>query len=440
MRALRLFRGGANWRFWAAIAFGVAVWIGVTLEQNPRVTNFAVSNIPVDLVGLGPNLITTLDPLPVDVVLQGLRDDLDQVTVRNFTARLNMNGLGPGNHLIAVELIAAAADSVEVVDIRPASVPISLTAVVTQTRTVELVIDNPPAAGFSIDLDQIKIEPPLTQITGPEPAVAAVDRVEVQLSAIGIDQAQVVQLVPRALDVQGREISNLEFEPNLYAVSAPVSQSMIIKSVPVTIATLGSPLPGFAVVATEVAPATTEISGLPDAVAQIESVFTEAVIIRGQRQTAVTEAGLVAPEGVQLVNPTQRFRVTVDVDPIVSAVALADVIELDLPSQYLAQISPPVANLVLEGLSVAVFGLTPRDISTRVDLGAAPSEGVYILTPMVSAPTRVEVLSVEPSVVTVTVTTKPTPTPQPSPAAEPEVEDAATEPSGSEAPTGQTAV
>ncbi len=399
-----------------------------------------MSNIPVDLVGLGPNLIPTLDPLPVDVVLQGLRDDLDQVTVRNLTAQLHMDELGPGNHLIAVNLIVTAADSVEVVDVRPASVPISLTAIVTRTRPVELVIDNPPAAGFSIDLDRIRVEPPLTQITGPEPAVAAIDRVQVQLIASGIDQAQAVQLVPRALDVQGREIPNLEFEPSLYSVSAPVSQSTIIKSVPVAIATLGSPLPGFAVVATDVVPATTEISGLPDAVAQIESVFTETVIIRGQRQTAVTEAGLVPPEGVQLVNPEQRFRVTVDVDPIVSAVALADVIELDLPPQYLAQISPPVANLVLEGLSVAVFGLTPRDVSTRVELGPAPSEGVYILTPMVSAPARVEVLSIEPSVVTVTVTTKPTPTPQPSPAAEPEIAGAATESPGPEAPTGQTAV
>ena len=158
IRLRRLVRPGSNWRIWAAIAFGIAVWIGVTLEQNPRVTNYTVDNIPVDLTGLEASVVSTLDPLPVDVLLQGLRDDLDEITVRNFRATLPVAGVGPGQHLIAVNLILSAADSIEVVEVIPAALPVTLVRLVNEERPIEIDYQVAVDPGFELDLAQVRVD------------------------------------------------------------------------------------------------------------------------------------------------------------------------------------------------------------------------------------------------------------------------------------------
>ncbi len=427
LRLRRLARPGANWRIWAAIVFGVAVWVGVTLEQNPRVTNFTVDNVPVDLRGLDSGLVSTLDPLPVDILLQGLRDDLDEITTRNFRASLPLAGIGPGNHLIAVDLAISAADSIEVVNVIPGALPVTLVSVISEQRAIEIDYDVELAAGFELELEQVRVEPPVATLSGPETAVNLVDRVEVTVVTEGLNRTQGLQVQARALGANGAEVEDVITSPNLVVIVLPVSEIAVRKTVPITVETAGSPAPGFAISETRSAPFAVQVQGTADAVAAVDSVRTEPVVLRGQRTERTYQGRLVVPAGVELVEPEQDYEITIDVTAIESAVALADVIEFDAPSNFIATVSPAVATVVMQGSSQRVLGIVPRDVTTWVELDGPAVEGVHILVPRVRAPAGVEVVSVEPIVVTLNLSPRPEPSqpepePEPEPEAEPEAE------------------
>ena len=135
------------------------------------------------------------------------------------------------------------------------------------------------------------------------------------------------------------------------------------------------------------------------------------------------------PAGIELALPEQDYEINVDVTAIDSVVALADAIEFERPDGYVSTISPAVANIVLEGPSQRVFGLTPRDVATWIEIEGPTVEGVHILAPTVRAPAGIQVVSVEPVVVTLTLTPRPIePEPEPEPAPDPEAEPATQDP------------
>lgn len=421
LRLQRLARPGGNWRTWAAIAFGIAVWIGVTLEQNPRVTNHAVDNIPVDLQGLEPGLVSTLDPLPVDVLLQGLRDDLGEISVRNFRAVLPLAGVGPGSHLIAVDLVFSGPDSIEIVEVLPAALPVTLVSVKNEQRQIELDFEVTPEIGFELVLEDLRLEPATVIVSGPEPAVDRVERIAATVVAEGINRTQGLQLRARAYDINGTEVDDVTLDPGLFVVVLPVREIAVHKTVPVKIETAGSPAPGFALSETSVTPFSVEIMGTAAAVAAVREVRTEPVVLRGQREAGTFAGRLVVPAGVELALPEQDYEIRIDVTAIESVVTLADAIEFDRPDEFVSTISPAVATIVLEGPSQRVFGLTPRDVATWVEIDGPTVEGVHILAPTVRAPAGIQVVSVEPVVVTLTLTNRPVePEPEPEPAPDPE--------------------
>ncbi len=419
-------RPGSNWRIWAAIVFGVAVWVGVTLEQNPRVTNHAVDNIPVDLQGLEPGLVSTLDPLPVDVLLQGLRDDLGEISVRNFRATLPLAGVGPGNHLIAVELVLSGPDSIEIVEVLPAALPVTLVSMRNEQRQIELDFEVNPEIGYELVLEDLRLEPATVIISGPEPAVNRVTRIAATVVAEGLNRTQGLQLRARAYDINGAEVDDVNLDPSLFVVVLPVREIAVHKTVPVKVETAGSPAPGFALSETSVTPFSVEIKGSAAAVAAVSEVRTEPVVLRGQREAGTFPGRLVVPAGVELALPEQDYEIGIDVTPIDSTVALADAIEYERPEGYVSTISPAVANIVLEGPSQRVFGLSPREVATWIEVDGPVEEGVHILTPTVRAPAGIQVVSVEPVVVTLTLTPRPVePEPEPEPAVDPGDEPAA---------------
>ncbi|MDE2935828.1 MAG: CdaR family protein [Chloroflexota bacterium] len=422
-------RPGGNWRIWAAIVFGIAVWIGVTLEQNPRVTNHAVDNIPVDLLGLDPGLVSTLDPLPVDVLLQGLRDDLGEISVRNFRATLPLAGVGPGNHLIAVDLALSGPDSIEIVEVLPAALPVTLVSLRNEQRQIELDFEVTPEIGYELVLEDLRLEPATVIISGPEPAVSRVTRIAATVVAEGLNRTQGLQLRARAFDINGAEVDDVTLDPSLFVVVLPVREIAVHKTVPVKVETAGSPAPGFALSETSVTPFSVEIKGTAAAVAVVNEVRTEPVVLRGQREAGTFPGRLVVPAGVELALPEQDYEINVNVTPIDSVVALADAIEFERPDDYVSTISPAVATIVLEGPSQRVFGLTPRDVATWIEIEGPTVEGVHILTPTVRAPAGIQVVSVEPVVVTLTLTARPIePEPEPEPDPDPEAETAAPDP------------
>ncbi len=424
-------RPGGNWRIWAAIVFGVAVWIGVTLEQNPRVTNHAVDNIPVDLQGLDPGLVSTLDPLPVDVLLQGLRADLDEISVRNFHATLPLSGVGPGDHLIAVDLVLSGPDSIEVVEVLPAALPVTLVSLQRQQRQIELDFEVTPEVGYEVVLEDLRLEPATVIISGPEPAVNRVTRIAATVVAEGVNRTQGLQLRARAYDINGAEVDDVALDPSLFVVVLPVREIAVHKTVPVRVEIAGSPAPGFALSETSASPFSVEIKGTAATVAGITEIRTEPVVLRGQREAGTFAGRLVVPAGVELALPEQDYEIQVDVTAIESAAVLADAIEFDRPEEFVSTISPAVATIVLEGPSQRVFGLSPRDVATWIEIDGPTVEGVHILTPTVRAPAGIRVISVEPVVVTLTLTPRPIePEPEPAPAqdAEATTQDPESEP------------
>ena len=254
--------------------------------------------------------------------------------------------------------------------------------------------------------------------------MSLVDRVAVTVQSEGLNRTQGLQLRARALDANGLDVADVSLSPGLFVVILPVQEITVRKTVPVAVETAGRPAPGFAITDTHAIPATVEIEGTAEEVGSVATIQTEPVVLRGQLDERTYEGRLIVPAGIELTDPEQEFEITVEVGPIESVVALADVIEFDAPSAFVATVSPAVATVVLQGSSRRVLGIAPSDVATWIELDGPAVEGVHILTPQIRAPAGIEVISVEPIVVSLNLVLRPQPTaPEPEPPTESEAEE-----------------
>lgn len=339
----------------------------------------------------------------------------ERVTAESFSVTVDLSDYdmeqAPERQSLEIS-VTSLQDGVEVLTHQPTSVPVALDRLAQRSVRVEVQSGDVPE-GLAIGTPRASHAE--VTASGPQSQLGRVDRAvaSVQIFESGIDvrQPQVV-LVP--VDIDGRQVEAVELDPPTVAVEIDVRTVETSKTVPIRPDLTGAPADGFEVTAITVEPSVVTIFGLPDALEEVAEVRTEPLALGGATAGLTLEAVLVLPDGTRTSAEATNPVVTVVIDQsLATRTYLVGVTCEGAPEGSTCLPQQSQLAVVLSGAATALGGLDPADLTLTLDAsGLDPGE--HPLTPTVSLPNGVDLVSVSPGTVTVVIQPPATPTTAPS--------------------------
>lgn len=314
--------------------------------------------------------------------------------------------------------VQVSADGVQVLEVRPATVVVTLDR--NETRSVPVEVDpGEIPEGLELGEPELSETDAQVEVRGPASEVSRVDRAlaRVAIDPSGIDFDQPVELI--AVDIEGQPIGTgrVELSPEIISVRIDVEAVETTKTVPVSPVITGTPAAGYALETLSVEPATVTLRGLPEALTDITEVATEPLDIGDVSATQTFEAALVLPDGAALARSGAEPVVTVEAAIGLSVASRSFIVGLVCEGADANGCQPTLqqVTLTLSGASSVLNALEAADITPVLDVsGLAP--GTYSIAPLIPAlPEGVEVLQLVPSPVTVRIVAPAAATPAPAP-------------------------
>jgi YbbR domain-containing protein len=407
-----------------AFILSMVVWISAVVAADPNIEQALNRAVTLEVEDLQPGLLIMND-IPVQVRLTlnapNSRWRVLNGDPRSTRAWIDLEGLGPGEHLVDVN-VQTVISPVRVVNRDPAEVLVVLEPEVMLTSPIELVVEGEPALGYMAAASTI--EPAEVTITGPTSQVEQVDVIQAYLEISGERQTVEANLPLRALNADGEEVDGITLTPASVSVVQPITLLGGYRNVIVRVDTQDtSPAPGYRLTNIVVTPPSVILfSSDPRLVETLPGyIETQPLDLTGIEEDIETLLELITPEGVTVVND-QKVLVQVSISPIESNLRVAIPVEvIGLAPGEAALVSPDVVDVILSGPVPVLDALRPGDIRVVVDVNGH-EDGVYQINPTVShLPNRLQVESLQPSSVEVTIGPEPTPTVTPEPTLTPTV-------------------
>ena len=400
--ARRFFARTLGVRFLVALVLSALVWVVWTLEQNPSTQELIDDDIQVDEVNLGPSLVLASPIQPVRVTVGGPRENIGRLTVRDFSARVNLAGVGSGVHQLPVE-VAVADAAMEVVRVTPETVTVQIDPFEVRAFEVTARLESAPAVGFRAELNDVESSPASVQVSGGASEVDQVASVVAILSLEGAtsDVSSQALLIPA--DRGGNEVEDVHLDPQTAQVRVPITRITSRKRVPVLAEIVGSAAPGFFVREINVVPTTVEVQGQPEDIERVSAVNTVALNIDGARGDVEGNVAFDYPVGLLVLSDEPTATIAVVVEPLADTTTIqAAVVAVNLDSNASAAVSQPSVQVVVGGSVEALQELRAGDVVAELDVSNL-SPGRHQLRPVITVPPGIGISQVTPPVLTVEI-------------------------------------
>jgi YbbR domain-containing protein len=400
-----------NWHLKLA-AVGLATVLYTGLVYSGSFTDQEFPGLPIEAVNQPDGAYPLTQSLGTVTVQYRRSASVDRVTDEAFSVTVDLSAYdmtrAPQPQALRVQ-VAALQDGVEILSFTPTTVPVALDRLAQRQVRVEVQTGEVPD-GLAIDAPRVSTD--TVTASGPQSQLGRVARAvaRVQIFESGIDVRQPrVDLVP--VDVDGREVESVELSPPTVSVEIDVRAVETSKTVPIRPVLDGSPATGSEVTTVEVEPAAVTIFGTPAALAQVEDVATSPISIAGETQTVKRDAELVLPKGTRTAQDAEVPVVTVVIGPAIATRTFSVGIECrNAPSGSTCLPLESQLALTLRGRANVLADLDPADLTPVVDASGL-DPGQHRLTPTVSLPNGVTLVSISPGAVTVDIRANASPSP-----------------------------
>jgi YbbR domain-containing protein len=400
-----------NWHLKLA-AVGLATILYTGFVYSGSFSDQVFPGMPVEAVNQPDGAYPLTQSLGTVDVQYRLASNADRVTDESFSVTVDLSAYdmarAPQPQALGVH-VDSLQDGVEVLGFTPATVRVALDRLVQRAVPIEVQTGDVPD-GLAIDSPRVSNETAIA--SGPQSQLGRVAHAEarVQIFDSGIDVRQPqVELVP--VDIDGREVESVELTPATVSVEIDVRAVESSKTVPIRPVITGSPADGSEVRSVTVQPAVVTIFGMPRAIEGVTEVTTEPISLAGSGQTVTRDAQLVLPDGTRVARDADTPVVTIDIAPLIGTrTLLVGVICRNVPEGK--ECLPELSQLALtvRGRANLLAALDPADLTPTLN-AAGLDDGDHELTPAVSLPNGVSLVSVSPGTVTVTIQPAATPAP-----------------------------
>lgn len=198
-----------------AIFMALILWLFVTGDKITRTTPTRITwEVPLRVENLDPEHVVTDIPANVNIILEGLPEDFEDLTLEEIDAFVDLNGREPGNHLIRVQ--GEPPRGLSLILIEPEQVRVSIETYMAEDFEVEVEMIGEPAVGWQ--LVEYSIVPEEVLIGAPQSTFERVANVRMLIDITGMRLIESVELSPLAYDEEGMRVYDLTIDPNLITV------------------------------------------------------------------------------------------------------------------------------------------------------------------------------------------------------------------------------
>ena len=368
-----------------ALVLAIIVWVSSVTASDPNQIITYETPIKLEILGLNPDLVITYQEVQgVKVTLRAPRSVHARLANDPglINANINLSGLEAGNHTLTPEVIVNLRP-VQVVEISPATVDLSLEKVASKTMPITLVQTGILPVGFQIR--NARLSQSEVKLVGPESLVNTVIEV-----AATINVSELTSSINRTLDLKpvneaGVVVEGVVLSPSRVDVSIEVEQLIGYRNVFVKIVTSGSVAQGYHLTSIVVNPPTlTVYASNPDLIRSMPAyIETEPVNLNGAQQSFESRVGLQLPEGIVVIGD-QSVLVSVGVEAIYTSTQIigVPVTAINLAGGLQARLSPQTVDVYISGPMNLLENIGTASVHVTLDLTGL-TEGTYQLSPKV---------------------------------------------------------
>lgn len=368
-----------------ALVLAIIVWVSSVTASDPNQTITYETPIKLEILGLNPDLVITYQEVQgVKITLRAPRSVHARLAndPNLISANINLSGLEAGDHTLTPEVIVNLRP-VQVVEISPATVDLSLEKVASKTMPITLVQTGTLPVGYQIR--NARLSQSEVKLIGPESLVNTV--VEV---AATINVSELTSSINRTLDLKpvneaGDVVEGVVLSPSRVDVSIEVEQLIGYRNVFVKIVTSGSVAQGYHLTSIVVNPPTlTVYAENPDLIRGMPAyIETEPVNLNGAQQSFESRVGLQLPEGIVVIGD-QSVLVSVGVEAIYTSTQIigVPVTAINLAGGLQARLSPQTVDVYISGPMNLLENIGTASVHVTLDLTGL-TEGTYQLSPNV---------------------------------------------------------
>ncbi len=370
--------------FFTALILAVIVWISSVSSSDPNEVVSYTSPVPLTVLGQNPDyLITQQSASDLTITLKAPRSVHNQIT-RNFnqiSARINLSGLTSGTYDLVPEVDMANFRPVQVLEVSPAEISITLEQMATKTFDISLLqTGNLP---ISYEAGEAVLSSESVELLGPQSKVSEVNDVvaSVDLSNTTTTITRVVELRP--IDRRGNLVEGVSLNPTSVTVEVPIRQLVGYRNVFIKIVTTGTIAQGYHLTGLLVNPPNVTIYASDPALADEMPAFldTTPINLSGAYEDFSMNVELQLQDGIVVVG-NQQVTVEVGIEAIQSSTQFVgvpvEIINLDIG--LTVNISPDIVDLYISGPMNLLEELTADNIRVTLDLSNR-SPGTYQLSP-----------------------------------------------------------
>ena len=289
-----------------ALFSAIFLWLYVMNEQNPPAE--VSYSVPVEVHNLASDLVVHQLPETVRIRVKGPRSAVAYLNPADMKAVLDLKGLSEGKQ--APRFQVNVPSGVELLEIQPNPVPITLEMIISKVVPVELRLNGSPepqTASVKTDLSvkQVRLE-------GLRSAVAAVSQVVVTVDASGKDASFEVEAPVLALLSEGRLAEGVTITPDVSHVLVAWSKPQIKKQLDVEAAFQGQLPLGTKITRMVIVPNKVEAQGDKAVLDGMPYISTEIIDLSQVNGNMDRELILQAQPGVVFQPPKVHVQISVE--------------------------------------------------------------------------------------------------------------------------------
>jgi YbbR domain-containing protein len=358
----------------ACLTCAVVLWVIVMVQTNP-ILDETIKNVPVTIKNLSAlessNMVLMnkdKDNLLVNIKVKGTGEQLSKINKTDFTAYIDVLGLGEGNRNVKVEV--SGPNEIEIGDHYPSQIACVVESVISRVMDVDIQYEGSQlqdyfrASGTS--------NPSSVKITGPR---SIVDSAKAAIATINVDGAKdtVIKTVPvRIYNGTDTEIF-MSVPTDNVEVSVPIYPTKYVNIKPNI---SGEPLDGYELVNTSVSPTRVKIAARRDILDSINELEIEELDITDAYHNILSSRKILNDSGFMILGLDKDPVVNVVVEKIIQKELTYKIDEIEFTNiidGYEVDLSNTDISVIanIEGASSAVNNFNKEELKLTVDLSQA---------------------------------------------------------------------
>jgi len=378
------------------LAFGL--WIFVTDTENPTRTGVLPLDLTIEPVNLPGDVVLANELAAVRPRVRVAQDVWESLTLADFKATVNLDGLRPGLYELPVKLTAVTSrGGLRVIEAVPSQIEVQLEPLFSKSVPVVVEVSGEPPAGFSMGPPEPEEEAVL--VTGPQAKVDMVGQVVGLLDVAGRTESvrQAVRLEAR--DQRGFLVRGVTVDPSVTKVVVRIEPTRFSRTLAIAPEVRGTPAQGYNMVGVSVSPATVTIFGSQSLIETTLVIRTPPVDISGAGKDVVRTVPLDLPPGAS-VSGDVNVTVTVEIEAASGQMVFVVPVNAVGLGEGLSIVGAlPSVQVVLLGPLPTLLALRPTDIFASLDLSGLKA-GAHTVEVKVKAPSGLQVTLLSPEEIT----------------------------------------